>query len=461
MAEDIQHRQGFFERFLQLRRKYIHELPFVFILAALVGFISGMAAYILKHMIACVSDFLTSGLDPKGGNWWLVLLPVSGLVLTGFITRNLMHAELDHGVRRLKASLKQKDYYQSPVRMVYYMLASTVTLGFGGSAGSEGPIACTGAAVGSNFARWFRLSPRAMMIMIGCGAGAGIAGIFKAPLGGALFTLEVLRIPMSTPYVLVLLVCTIVAGMTAYALGGFQMDIPVDTTSIAFDTYSVGWLILLGLVCGLYSLYYSYIMKFVDGLLMKLRSRFLRNLIGGLVVGLAVMVCPSLYGEGYSVIGHVLNGDFQSLVADGMFAGYGDCMSLTIAVVALTVAMKCFATSSTNSGGGVSGEFAPALFAGCLLGFLFAAALNTWFGVGLPVGLFALFGMAGVMAGAIRAPLMALMLTTEMIGSYGNFLPLLIVSTLSFGIVRLFTFDDFYSSHLDRNNGLITHLKGR
>lgn len=456
MMQDKNSKAGIMSRFLDWRQRHVSELPFLFILATVVGVISGVCAFLLKHSIAFVSRLITDHLAADSFNWWLVLIPLAGLVLTGLLTRNLMHARLSHGVRRLKAELKLKDYYQAPSRMVYAMIASTVTLGFGGSAGSEGPIACTGAAIGGNFGRWFGLSRRGLLLMIGCGAGAGIAGIFKAPLGGALFTLEVLRIPMSTPAMLVLLVCTIAAGMTAYALGGFVMDVPMADAGMSFDYSLIWWLILLGVASGVYSLYYSYIMKLIERWLTRLRYPLLRNVVGGLIVGVGVMFFPSLYGEGYGVVGHVLNGDISSVVADGLFASCGDAVSVLLLVMAMTLAFKCFATSATNSGGGVSGEFAPTLFAGCLFGCLFAMSLNQWFGLGLPVEMFALFGMAGVMAGAIRAPLMALLLTSEMVGSYGCFLPLLIVSGLSFGIVRLFTFDDFYSRHADRNNGLLS-----
>lgn len=440
------------------RRRNVSDTPFMFIVVSAIGFISGIGAYVLKNMVGFVSRHLTAHLDAFGANWILLVLPAAGILLTGILTRYILKDRLAHGVRQLREQLKRKDYYIPSSRIITPMIASTITLGFGGSSGSEGPIACTGAAVGGNIGRWLRMSPEMVMLMIGCGAGAGIAGIFKSPLGGALFTLEVMRMPMSTVPVLALIVCTVVAGMTSYALGGFTMDISMADASAAFDTSLIPFIVALGIICGAYSLYYSYIMKCVERWLTRVRNPWIRNLAGGMMLGAAVYMLPSLYGEGYGVIGDVLNGRYGATIADGPFALSHGGVTLLILVSLATVGMKCFATSATNSGGGVAGDFAPTLFAGCILGMLFALTLNELFGTHLPVGMFALYGMAGVMAGAIRAPLMALMLTTEMVGAYSSFFPLLVSVTLSFGIVRLFTADDFYTRHIDRQNGIMSHL---
>lgn len=448
-------------RMAQWRKEHIADTPFMFIVVVVVGLMSGACAYLLKHMVAWVSHLLTSGLNAAGCNWILLLIPIGGLVLTGLVTRYVMRMKLSHGVRLLRQQLRRHDYRISPARIPYPMLASTITLGAGGSVGSEGPIACTGAAIGGNMGRWFGFPPHMVMIMIGCGAGAGIAGIFKAPLGGALFTLEVMRLPMSTIPVLALLVCTVTAGMTAYALGGFTLDLSMEEASAAFDISMLPFVIALALLCGGYSLYYSYIMKVVEHLLARLRRPLIRNIAGGAMLGLAIFLFPSLYGEGYGVIGQVLNGRLAAVTADGPFADAGGGIWLLTSVSLGTVALKCFATSATNNGGGVSGDFAPTLFAGCMLGLFFVAVVKALWHVDLPVGFFALMGMAGVMSGVIRAPLMALLLAVEMVGAYASFFPLMVVTTLSFGIVRLFTSDDYYSGHIDRPNGILSKIVKR
>ncbi len=439
------------------RRRNLSEKAFVFLLASLVGLLAGTGAFVLKRLVAGVSHFLTSHFHPDSANWWLLVIPLAGIVLTGIFCRYIMRARLANGVRQLMKNLADKIYTLKGYLTFAPILASTLTLGFGGSAGSEGPIAYTGAAIGSNVARIFRLPPRLMMIMVGCGAGAGIAGIFKSPLGGALFTLEVLRMPMDTLSVMVLMVTVVIASMTSYILSGCTLDIPLDQ-SLAFEPRLLPYVVALGLFCGFYSLYYSYVMKKIGILLGFIGNPWLRNLAGGSLLAVLVFVFPSLYGEGYGVVGKVINGNFSGLVSDSFFAADGGGSMLLILVSFGTLMMKCFATSATNNGGGVSGDFAPTLFAGCLAGFFFASLLNALFGLGLPVAHFAFYGMAGVMAGAIRAPLMAMFLTCEMGAAYSYFLPLMLTAAVSFGIVRLFTADSYFSHHADRNNGILSHV---
>lgn len=409
----------------------------LFCVMVIVGLLSGVGAYLLKHMIGWLSRCLTAGLDAFTFNWQLLLLPLVGIVSVGALVKYVFRMPLSHGPERLKSQLKQGNLYIAPQRMIYPMLAATVTLGFGGSAGSEGPIASTGAAIGGNIGRWLRLDRQTLMTVIGCGAGAGIAGIFKSPLGGAFYTLEVMHTPMTTITVLALLVCTIVAGMTAYALGGFTLDLQMADASAAFDPHSIPFVVAIGIMCGIYALYYRYIMALVRKALMSIRHDWLKWVVAGLGLSATVALFPALYGEGYGVAGSLLNGRSGALLVDGMFATDSGGVTLLLWVSLATILVKCFATSATNNGGGVAGNFAPTLMVGSVVGFLFALAVNHFFGLALPVGLFVLYGMAGVMAGAVRAPLMALMLCTEMVGAYSQFFPMLIVVAISFAIVKL------------------------
>ena len=444
------------DRFLTWRETHISDKAFGFIVASVIGLLSGAGAFVLKRMVAFISHLLTSHFHIGSSNWPLLLLPLAGILITGILCRYVFHADMSNATARLIRDLKDKNYSLKPKLTYSSILASSVTLGFGGSAGSEGPIAYTGAAIGSNIARLLRMSPDMMMLMLGCGAGAGIAGIFKSPLGGTLFTLEVLRIPMSTFAVLALLVTAIIAAMTAFALSGFTLDIPFDC-SVPFDPGLFPYILLLGVACGFYSLYYSFIMKKIAQLLHRIHNPWVKNIIAGAFLSILVFLFPMLYGEGYSSVGHIINGNFSTMLNDSPFAG-GHGMLLLILVAGGTVLAKCFATSATNNGGGVSGNFAPTLFAGCMFGFVFAAGLNEFFGLQLPVGHFAFYAMAGVMAGAIRAPLMAIFLTCEMGAAYAYFLPLVATATISFGVVRLFTADGYFSRYLDRHNGIIAHI---
>lgn len=434
---------------------HISDKAFAFILATVVGLLAGAGAFVLKRLIGGVSLFLTSHFHVGSYNLLLLVIPLAGIVLTGIFCRYILKSNISHGTEQLIRDLKHKMYRLKSSLTFSPILASTITLGFGGSAGSEGPIAYTGAAIGSNISRFFRVTPQMMMIMVGCGAGAGIAGIFKSPLGGTLFTLEVLRMPMTTFTVLVLLVAAITAAMTAFVLSGCSLDIPFDQ-SAAFDFGLLPYVLALGIFCGFYSLYYSYIMKRLGSFLDKMRNQWLRNLLGGAILAGLVFVFPTLYGEGYGTVGKVINGNFTTILNDSMFFGHGGRAWLLILVSGGTILAKCFATSATNSGGGVSGDFAPTLFAGCMAGFFFASILNELFGLNLPVAHFAFYAMAGVMAGAIRAPLMAIFLTCEMGAAYSYFLPLMLTAAVSFGVVRLFTDEDFFHRHSDRANGFLS-----
>ncbi len=447
------------ERFVEWRQRNLSDVAFLYILATITGILAGSGAFLLKRMVAIVSNLWVEHFNPDGVNWILLLVPVAGIMLTVVMCRYVLRMPLAHGVVRLMKNISNGVPVLRPALMFYPLIANSVTLGFGGSAGSEGPIAYAGAAIGSNLAKVFGLSSQMMMVMVGCGAGAGIAGIFKSPLGGVMFTLEVLKMPMTTLTVTVLVVTSITAAMTAYVLSGCTLDVPMLGQS-AFDYGAFPFVLLLGVFCGFYSVYYSYMTKVVSGFLNGFSNRWFRNITGGFILSLSVFLFPALYGEGYGVVGKIVNGSFDAVLDYGPFGVRGGEW-LLIAVAGGVLLIKCFATSATNNGGGVSGDFAPTLFAGCIAGFFFASLVNNVFHQELPVALFACFGMAGVMSGSIRAPLMAIFLTCEMTGTYSFFLQLTLTSAISFGVVRLFTYDSYFSHRLDRNNGLISRVKKR
>lgn len=413
----------------------ISPAPMIFILAFITGLGSGACAYALKEMIRHASRWLTSGLDSEWPDWMLVALPVAGILLTGIFVRYILRHDITHGVSRIIGRLRDKNYTMRTSSIWSPMIASTITLSFGGSAGAEGPIAYVGAGIGSNLARWMQLTPDRMKILLGCGAAAGIAGIFKSPVGGFLFTLEVLRMELATISVMGVLTATVTAATTAYALSGFTPDIAYAPAS-SFDPAMTGWFLALGVFIGLYALYYSSMMTVMQRVYNSIANPWLRNLSGGLILAVALMMFPALYGEGYPVITSLLAGDAAPLLKGSVLQSAGALAALT-AAAALIVAIKTFATSASNSAGGVAGDFAPTLFAGAVGGLLFANIVRIATGVELPAEQMVYAGMAGMMAGAVRAPLMALFLTVEMTGRYDFFFPLLVATAVSFGIVRL------------------------
>lgn len=419
------------------------EQAFMFTLAVFTGLLCGIAAAILKTTIASVGQFVSTFYNSQGPYWILLLIPLAGIMLTGIYQRYVLKHDIEHGVHRMEMMIGQGNSIM-PAYMIYApVIASSLTLGFGGSAGSEGPIASTGAAIGSNVGRLFKVDARHIMILLGCGAGAGIAGIFKAPVGGALFTIEVLKLEMTTVSVVALLISCITSAMTAYVLSGCTVDISYLQME-QFDISIIPWVLMLGVVTGFYSLYYSDVMGIMARWFTSMKNPWIRNLVSGSILSVILLTFPAMYGEGYGLMTDLLNGHFGSVSQYGFFHDSHIGSVGFLAVVAGIAAMKAFAASSSNSGGGVAGDFAPTLFAGCMVGYLFAASLNMIFGLHLPESGFAFMGMAGVMAGAVRAPLMALFLTAEMTDGFILFLPLLGVSAISFAIVRLFRKESYY-----------------
>lgn len=436
-------RSGWFKRLVYWRREHLPDNVFLFVLAVVVGALTGLGAFMLKTAIRWVSLALTSGLEASRPNWILLLLPAVGILLTGIYVRYILRQDISHGTSHLLHDLSRK-MYRLRRRLTYApMLASTLTLGFGGSAGAEGPIAYAGAAIGSNVGQAFGMSRRMLMIMIGCGAGAGIAGIFKAPVGGVLFTLEVLSVPLTTLSVLALVVSSLTSWMVVYSCMGFTMDLHYAASG-PFAAGELPMVLLLGLFCGLYSFYYSKVMAVMTGVYGRMRNPWLRNLLAGSLLAVLIFLFPSLYGEGYDSITKILDGNVGSIMDYGLFYGLADDWRAVALVTAGVLLAKCFACSATNSGGGVAGDFAPTLFAGCMAGFLFATVGNHVFGTDMAVSDFAYIAMAGVMAGAVRAPLMAIFITAEMTGCFSLFFPVVACATVSYAVVRMLDPEDFY-----------------
>lgn len=410
--------------------------PFVLmmILAFITGLITGAAAFLLKHTVKWISLPLTSGMNASGANWILLLAPVIGIMLTGIYQRYILHKTIYHGTDRLQQSISARKY-SLPGDLTYApIVASTLTLGFGGSAGSEGPIAYTGAAIGSNIGRLFNARPPLMKVLLACGAAAGIAGIFKAPIGGALFSLEVLAVTLSVGAVLAVVLASVTAGLTAYALSGCIPDL-IFHNATPFDWHWAPWILLLGIFCGLYSFYYAQIMILMRRWYNSMHNPWIKNLISGSVLACLVFLFPPLFGEGYGFIGELLAGKTDALSSYSLFASDA-AFTLTPILIAFGIIMvKAFACASTNSGGGVAGDFAPTLMAGCVAGFLFATSVNSLTSLSLPVADFAFFGMAAVMAGAIRAPFMAIFIAVEMAQTYELLLPVTLTATVSYLLV--------------------------
>ncbi|MDE6255957.1 MAG: chloride channel protein, partial [Muribaculaceae bacterium] len=336
----------------------------------------------------------------------------------------------------IKRDLQDGQYRLSSNLMYTNIVGCSVTIGLGGSAGAEGPSAYTGAAIASNMARWLHIDDRWMRLLVGIGAGAGIAGIFKSPVGGALFTLEVLGLELSTLPVIALVTACLISSCTALAFGGFAFDLKfVDY--ISFDPSNFLWMTLLGLFCGLYSVYYNSSKQMMAKLLNGVANPWFRALTGGLTLSVAIFFFPSLFGEGYTLVDKIINCRPSELLSYSPFYTGLSSTGLLMLITAGVLLLKGMMVSATINGGGVAGDFAPTLFAGCLAGYLFGMIMNTWFGFSLPVENYALLGMAGVMTGTVKAPLMAIFITAEMSNSYQFMFGFLIVSAVSYAVVLM------------------------
>ena len=463
-AHEITHPSGRFSNamlaFPRWREKHIQEKTFVVVLALIVGIAGGFAALALKGMIHIIRHTLTSHLSITSAQILYIIYPALGVLITLLYVRYGVRDNISHGVTKVLYAISQNKSRLKRHNMYTSLCASSVTIGFGGSVGAEGPIVFTGAAIGSQVGQWFRMSPRVLMILVGCGAAAGIAGIFKAPIAGMLFTLEVLMIDLTTVSVMPLLVASISGAVTAYVFTGYNAEFYFVQTE-PFLTSRIPYTILLGVFCGLVSLYFTRVMNMMENMFRRIHNVWVRYAIGAAILAGLVYLFPPLYGEGYGSIVSLLSGNTEAILNGSIFYSERSSVLIIILVLMALTVTKAFATSATNGAGGVGGTFAPSLFVGCMAGFFFAYTLNNMFGLDLSVKNFALMGMAGVMAGVMHAPLMGIFLTAELTGGYSLFLPLLIVSALSYLTIKFFEPYSIYAMRLAQRGELLTHHKDK
>lgn len=448
---------------IQWRENHIKEKTFLLILAFIIGIFSGFAALLLKLLISAIASMLSTHLTISGANYLYLIYPVVGILIVGLYVRYVVKDNISHGVTRVLHAISQNKSRLKFHNTYTSLVASSVTIGFGGSVGAEGPIVYTGAAIGSNLGSFFRMSPQILMMLVGSGAAAGVAGIFKAPIAGMLFALEVLMIDLTTVSVMPLLVSSITAATISYIFTGYSPEFIFDQSE-AFTTARIPFAIALGIVCGFTSLYFTKVIDFMENTIAKMKSPWTKFAFGSVILSGLIFCFPPLYGEGYEAITEMLKGDPSTLFDGSVFYSFKDNVWFVLLFVLLIILTKVFATSATNGGGGVGGTFAPSLYVGCMTGFFFAFLINTigiFPGVELSCKNFALMGMAGVMSGVMHAPLMAIFLTAEMTGGYQLFLPLLIVSTLSYVTIKLFVPYSIYTMRLAKRGELLTHHKDK
>lgn len=450
-------------KFHKWRLTHLTNRQMTTILAFFIGIFASVAAYVLHFIIRQIQHLLTAGFDATTYNWLYLLFPVIGIYITSLFVRYVVKDNISHGITQVLYAISTKQSRLKAHNCWTSVISSAITIGFGGSVGAEAPIVLTGSAIGSNLGQLFKMDNKTLMLLVGCGASAAIAGIFKAPIAGLVFTLEVLMVDLSMASLLPILTSTVTATVFTYIFVGNRslFDFTLDS---AWNIDRIPASILLGLFCGMVSLYFIRMMSKCEGVFEQLKDYpFAKLFLGAILLSSLIFFFPSLYGEGYNSLNILLNGnteaDWNAVMNNSLFAGSSGLLVIYIALVLLT---KIFATSATNGAGGVGGTFAPSLFVGGFGGFLFARVWNmNQVGTYIPEKNFTLLGMAGVMAGVMHAPLTGVFLIAELTGGYSLFLPLIMVSIVSVMVISIFEPHSIYAMRLARQGRLLTHHTDR
>lgn len=447
-------------KFLRWREKNIKESNFILILSFVVGLLTSGAALILKSIIHLIQNFLTSPFSVNEVNYLYLLYPAIGIFLASMYVRFVVKDDISHGVTHILYAISRRQGRLKRHNMWTSILASSVTIGMGGSVGAEAPIVLTGSAIGSNLGSYFKMNHKTLMLLMGCGAAGAIAGIFKAPIAGLLFTIEVLMLDFTAASVIPLLIASVTAATLSYFVTGTQSMIHFSMFE-PFELNRIPWVIVLGIFCGLVSLYFIRGMNRVEGWYKKIDNPYKKLVIGAMVLSFLIFMFPPLYGEGYTTITSLISGNSSAIAEGSLFYALKDNVWIMFVYVCLIIIFKIVASASTNGAGGVGGVFAPSLFVGCLVGFAVGTIVNMTGIAEVSVENFALMGMAGVMSAVMHAPLTGVFLIAEITGGYQLFLPLMIASGVSFSTIYLFEKNSIYSIRLAQKGQLLTHHKDK
>ncbi len=429
------------------------------VLSLVVGIVVGLAAVLLKTLISVLQEGLRDAFGGVlGGSLYYLALPGIGMLLAMLFCKYVIKDSIGHGVTKALQAVSRHESRIKPHNMWSSVAASSVTIGFGGSVGAEAPIVYTGAAIGSNFARYMGLSYRSMTVLLGCGAAAAVAGIFKAPLAGVLFVLEILLFNISMTSMMPLLLSTVSATVVSYTLLGSST--PFECTLTPFELKNIPYYIILGLFCGACSIYFIRTTLKLEDRIGKMENVYLKWIMCAVGLGILIFLFPPLYGEGYESLGVLLNGKELSLDGQTPLAFLAHSPWSVPIFFMLILLLKVFSMTLTNAGGGVGGTFGPTLFVGAIAGFVVARTLNMLCdgtSVIVPEQNFVLVGMAGLMAGVMQAPMTAIFLIAEISGGYDLFLPLILTSTIAFGTTRIVEKYSIYTKRIAQRGELLTH----
>ncbi|MEA3449212.1 MAG: chloride channel protein [Bacteroidota bacterium] len=447
------------KQFLIWRIRHVSDRVFIVVLAVLVGVMAGFVAVIIKSSVHLIQGLLKDWFSADSENLLFIFYPVIGILLVLIFVNYIIKRKVGHGIPTVLFSISKTKGKISPHNMYSSIITSALTVGFGGSVGLEGPTVATGAAYGSNVGHLFHLNYKQILLLLGCACTAAMAAIFKAPVAAIVFALEVIMLDLTMVSLVPLLLASVSAVLISYLFMGQNVLYPVNITE-GFDISSLFFYIIIGILAGFLSVYFTKMYMFINRMFDKIHSWSLKLITGGFILGLLIFLMPVLYGEGYEAINAALHGETQHVFNNTFYYQYQGEWAVIIIIFLAVLFFKVIATSVTFASGGVGGVFAPSLFLGANLGLMFSLIVN---GLGWDISAinFALVGMAGAIAGIIHAPLTAIFLIAETTGGYELFVPLMIVSAISYATVKVFTPNSVYTIQLAKRGQLRTHHKDK
>ena len=449
----------FIQRVNNFKIRYLSGHRFLYVLSAFVGLGAGLAAVIIKNLVHYIHVALQKGFQGDYSQYYIFVLPVVGITLTVLFIKYINKRPVGHGIPGVLFSISKNNGIIRSHNLYSSIITSALTVGFGGSVGLEGPTVATGGAVGSNIGRALKLNYKEVSLLISCACAGALSAIFKAPIAGIVFALEVIMLDLTMWAVIPLLIASATAALTSYLFLGQNVLYQFNLTD-QFHMGQIHWYLLLGVIVGLLSVYFTKSYIWITSIFEKIKSRWKRLLVAGGILGVIILIFPPLYGEGYDVVNQELRGEFQHLFDNSFFEGWHQSFGLLVVYMLLLIGLKVVATTLTFSAGGIGGIFAPTLFIGANTGLLFGLVLNQ-LGIDVSVSNMALVGMAGMIAGVVHAPLTAIFLIAEITGGYELFFPLMLAATIAYGTTRYFVKNSVYTVQLAKRGELMTHHKDR
>ncbi len=445
------------KKLLIWRYKHISNKQFINIASAIIGFLAGIAAVTLKNLTHFIQELMHGKFIEDFHAAFYFIFPLIGLALVMLIVKYIIKKKIGHGIPSTLFAISRKKGIMSPYQMWASLITAPLTVGFGGSVGLEGPTVATGAAIGSNFAKMFHLNQRTKTLLIGAAAAGAMSSIFKAPITAIVFAVEIFSLELTMISMIPLLLASITAILTSYFFFGDDVLLHFQLQD-KFALADVLFYVVLGVTSATTSIYFSKVYFGIGAFFEKMLNPYKRLIIGGLLIGVIVYFIPPLFGEGYEVINNLLTDNHSNIVDDNILNISTEHIGLVILFLVGLVVFKVIAMSLTFGAGGIGGVFAPTLFTGSISGYVLAIIANTsgLFGHYISPSNFALVGMAGLIAGVLQAPLTAIFLIAEITGGYELFVPLMIVSSISYIITKKYIPYSIYAAELAKKGQLLT-----